>query len=168
MCFFCFPLLFAPALLSAPLVVKPRCVRVYTHCARLFFFLPFSLLRPPWSADIHGTLGGWKPNLYKAAQLRPCRDTTMKGQSLDCLYPGLCVRARVCVWDCIRRVESVGTTVNLQIKFGQVGSKCVSLIGLLHMKQMAMILMRRQQRECVCTHVCVCVRVSERERERQS
>lgn len=65
-------------------------------------------------------------------------------------------------------MESVGTTVNLQIKFGQVGSKCVSLIGLLHMKQMAMILMRRQQRECVCTHtcVCVCVRVCQREKER--
>lgn len=57
-------------------------------------------------------------------------------------------------------MESVGTTVNLQIKFGQVGSKCVSLIGLLHMKQMAMILMRRQQRECVC----VCARVSERDK----
>lgn len=56
--------------------------------------------------------------------------------------------------------------MNLQIKFGQVGSKCVSLIGLLHMKQMAMILMRRQQRECVCTHTCVCVcaRVSERDK----
>lgn len=31
-----------------------------------------------------------------------------------------------------------------------------------------MILMRRQQRECVCTHARVCVCVSERERERQS
>lgn len=47
----------------------------------------------------------------------------------------------MCVFE--RKEECVEMAVDFQIKFGQAGSKCISLIGLLHMEQMAKILMRQ-------------------------
>lgn len=97
--------------------------------------MPGLKLRPPWSADIQRTLRGENQTYTRLTnQLRSCREMTMKGQSLI-----ICVS--MCVFE--RKEECVEMAVDFQIKFGQVGSKCISLIGLLHMEQMAKILMRQ-------------------------